>query len=162
MATLINLEHSGHLIRVDAELGPREFEDRQLWISPRLRDWADATLPGLGSSWKIDESPAEQFATLVYEFCSGKTLASGLRFKSLRPIVSGVWELKTADLRVMGWFPVMDGFVGVVADTSERIKSHRLYAGYISDVVRFRDQLDLDCPKHIPGDDPRAVVSNFN
>jgi hypothetical protein len=44
-----------------------------------------------------------------------------------------------------------------------RIKKHDLYRGYANVTTRrFRDELDLDNPKYIPGDDPHAVVSNFD
>jgi hypothetical protein len=78
----------------------------------------------------------------------------------LRPAGDGVWELKTADLRVFGWFHAKDCFLGHCADTAERVKEHRLYTGYVGEVVRFRDSLPLDEPKYIPGEDPDAVVSN--
>jgi hypothetical protein len=52
--------------------------------------------------------------------------------------------------------------VAAVADTAYRCKKFDLYAGYAGEVVRFRNALDLDEPKFIPGDDPNAVVTNFD
>jgi hypothetical protein len=76
-------------------------------------------------------------------------------------VQDGIWELKTADLRIFGWFNVLDHFVGAAADTTDRVKQHNLYYGYAGETARFRDGLDLDPPKFIPGADPNAVVSNY-
>jgi hypothetical protein len=73
----------------------------------------------------------------------------------------GVWELKTADVRLFGWFHQFDCFVGVVIDLKYRVQEYKLYSGYMGEVIRFRDNLDLDEPKFIPGGEPVNVVSNF-
>jgi hypothetical protein len=63
---------------------------------------------------------------------------------------------------VFGWFPIKDHFVGVAANDATYIKQHQLYAGYIGEVVRFRDQLNLDAPKFIRSEEAKDVVSNYN
>jgi hypothetical protein len=141
--------------------GMQEF--RTIYASPQLRDWIDNVLPIMGSSWNIELSPLEQFVALAEIFCSGERLAYGSQFKPLTHIVDGIWELKTDDIRIFGWFGRKDCFIGVVADDATRIKTHNLYYGYANVTTkRFLDALDLDNPKYIPGDDPHAVVSNFD
>ena len=77
--------------------------------------------------------------------------------------MDGVWELKTDDIRVFGWFPRKDCFVGAVADDATRIKTLKLYYGYANVTTkRFLAALDLDHPKCVLGDNPHAVVSNFD
>ncbi len=161
MATLLDLERAAHLHKLDPALGPSEQEWRSIYVLPRLRQWMEDTLPTLESTWKVEESPAEQLDALVALFCSGETLAFGWQFKPLVHIRQGIWELKTADLRLFGWFHQKDCFVGVDADTKDRIKRLRLYRPYCEQAVRFRDQLDLDAPKYVSGDDPHAVVSDL-
>ena len=107
-------------------------------------------------------SPLEQFAELLGIFGSGEFLTYGYDLKPLTHAYDGIWELKTADLRIFGWFPHMDCFIAHKADLASRIKDHGLYHGYIGEVGRFRDNLELDDPKFISGVDPRVVVSNFN
>ena len=105
----------------------------------------------------------EQVDGLVDVFCSGDTLTYGEQFKPLTHIKDGVWELKTPDIRIFGWFNRKDCFIGVVADDATRIKTYHLYHGYANvTTARFRDALDLDEPKYVTGDDPHAVVSNFD
>lgn len=162
MATLLELERAGAVFRIDPELNPHTQEFRLIYASPRVRQWIEQVLPTLESSWKVEETPIEQLAVLIEIFCAGDTLSFGWQFNPLRPHKNGVWELKTADLRLFGWFAAKDCFVVVAADMADRIKDHDLYAGYIGEVIRFRSSLDLDEPKFIPGDNPHAVVSDFS
>ena len=74
----------------------------------------------------------------------------------------GVWELKSADIRVFGWFYKRDVFIAAAADAAWKIKEYCLYAGYRDQTKRDRDALDLDPPKFIAGSDPNAVVSCFH
>jgi hypothetical protein len=77
--------------------------------------------------------------------------------------VDGIWELKTEDIRIFGFFHKKDCFIGVVADDATRIKTYDLYHGYANvNCRRFREAIDLDNPKCVLGDDPNAVVSNFD
>ncbi len=162
MATLLHLASQGKLVKLDPMLQQRVQEERVIYMSLALLDWMDKSLPKLLSQWNIEISPQEQLAAFVEIFASGKVLNYRHQFWPLNNLGSGVWELKTADLRVFGWFPSPDCFIAHRADSTERIKRHKLYAGYVGEVVRFRDQLELDGPKFIEGEDPRVVVSNFS
>jgi hypothetical protein len=162
MATIPILAQAGTLTKLDPALDPAQQELRIIYLSDRAKKWLDETLPSLGSTWNIEEAPSEQLDALFAIFTSGEILAYGDHFKPLRHIKYGVWELKTADLRMIGWFPHKDCFVAVVADTADRVKKYNLYQGYIGEVVRFRDALDLDEPKFVAGEDPKNVVSDFN
>ncbi|MBI2720372.1 MAG: hypothetical protein HY245_02890 [Rhizobiales bacterium] len=113
-------------------------------------------------AWNIELSPAEQLDVLLAIFASGQVLTYGWDFKPMMPVGDAVWALKTADVRIFGWFLRRDCFVGVVGDFAYRVKGRDLYRGYKGEVVRFRNSLDLDEPKFIGGDDPNVVVSNFD
>ncbi len=95
-------------------------------------------------------------------YASGQTLTYRRAFHPIWHAGNGVWMLKTADLRVFGWFHARDCFVGHAANTAEQVKAHNLYHGYAGEVVHFRNQLDLDEPKFVAGEDPNAVVSNLS
>ena len=148
--------------KFDASLPPHQQEFREFYAGPRLVKWMGDVLPSLGSTWKIELSPLEQLDAFMAVYASGDTLTYQYSFKPLTNLGDGIWQLKTADLRMFGWFHVQDCFVGGVGDTADRIKLHGLYAGYVGEAVRFRDALDLDEPKFVPGDNPNAVVSNFD
>jgi hypothetical protein len=162
MATVLDLVTSGKLVRLKPHLGPREQEDRIMYASPEFTEWLDSVLPGLGSDWAIETTPKDQFIELHASFALGECLDFGNHIKPLRPVSHGVWELKTPDLRVLGWFTAQDCFIAHRAQQATLTKRRDLYQGYIGEVVRFREALDLDEPKFLPGDDPRDVVSNFS
>lgn len=160
MATLLELDQKGDVVRFVPALAWNEFEDRKVFLLPDVKNWIENVLPGLGSTHNIEVSPLEQLDAMLYEFCSGKPLAVSQRFRKMRPIDNGIWELKTADLRVFGWFPEKDCFLASHCDLTRKIKHHNLYHGYCADSVRLRNALDLNEPKYIVGDDPNAVVSD--
>lgn len=124
--------------------------------------WIQEKLPGLGSTWNIELTPLEQMVSFIETYANGSTLVFGRSFKPISHVSGGVWELKTADIRVFGWFALKDVFLGHAADLTDKIKTHGLYHGYAGEVARFRDQLDLTEPKFVPGDDPNVVVSAFS
>jgi len=161
MATLLELEERGDIFRLDPDLDPGQQEYRLFYTSPTLKKWIEDKLPILGSDRNIEELPNQQFDSLVEVYASGDTLTFGWTFKPLTNIGAGVWEFKTADLRIFGWFHKKDCFVGAFADETWRIKRHSLYRGYAGQTARFCDALALDQPKYIDGDDPNDVVSNY-
>ena len=162
MATLLDLAARGDLHRIDPQLEPNEQEWRTIYALPRLVPVFTTELPTWQSQWKVEQSPVQQIDALLEVFCSGTTLTFGPQFKPLTHIRDGVWELKTPDVRFFGWFPVRDCFVGVALNTAYNVKNHNLYAGYAGEVERYRNLLSLDEPKFVQGDDPNAVVSNFD
>ena len=162
MATLIELENANRVFRIDPALGPHDQEFRRIFVLPDLRQWLEDDLPTLGSTWNIEQSPAEQLDALIATFCSDEPLTYGRQFKPLTHVDDGIWEIKTADLRIFGWFYQIDCFIGTDGDVTERIKSLQMYRPYCEQAIRRRDALELNEPKFIQGDDPNDVVSNFD
>ena len=162
MATLVELENANQVFRIDPALGPRDQEFRRIYVLPDLRQWLENDLPTLGSTWNIEQSPAEQLDALIATFCSDEPLTYGWQFKPLTHADDGIWEIKTADLRVFGWFYQMDCFIGTDGDATERIKRLNMYLPYCEQAIRRRDALKLSEPKFIQGDEPNDVVSNFD
>lgn len=162
MATVIDLSQQRKLFKLDPALDDDQQEFRVLYASQRLQKWLQEVLPGLGSTWNIELSPLEQLDGFVSVYASGETLTFQHSFYPIAHVSHCVWELKTADLRIFGWFHARDCFIGVAADTTDRVKLHKLYHGYAGDVVRYLNALDLDEPKFLAGDDPNVVVSNFS
>jgi hypothetical protein len=165
MATLSALVDGGTLHKYDPELSPTELEVRMLLASDRVAKWISETLSSLASDLDRELSPEQEFDALMANFCGGTVLEMPSDLHPMRPVGSGrneqgVWELRTLDLRLFGWFPVRDVFVAVSAHTAKRVKDLDIYPGLALEVVSFRDRLDLDKPKFIPGDDPNAVLSN--
>lgn len=164
MATLVELITSGHIRPWEVALTRRQVRSRGLYLlpSPLLISWLKDDLPALASCWNIEETPMQQLDAFTKIFVAGETLTYTRHFNPLVHHGAGVWELKTADVRLFGWFPHRDCFVCGRADHAERVKQYDLYAGYAGEVVRDRDALPLNDPKFVPGDDPHAVVSAFD
>jgi len=163
MATTIELDREGALFKQLDVLEQSVQEFRQFYASPDLHGWINDVLPTIVSAWETELTPLEQFVDLAETFCAGERLMYGLLLKPLTHITEGIWELKTPDIRIFGWFPRKYCFIGAGADDATRIKRHHLYHGYANVTTkRFRDALDLDNPKYVPGDNPHAVVSNFD
>ena len=114
--------------------------------------------------WNIEETPAQQLDALTAVFASGEPLAFGWQFKPLArvPHVEGVWYLKTADVRLFGWFPYRDCFIAASVGLADLTKRLWLYRPFGQEVVHFRNALTLDEPKFVSEEDPNAVVSNFS
>lgn len=162
MATLLELILKGELVRLSPELDADRVESRWFYLTPRLKDLFDNKLPGMGSTWRIEQSPIEQVDFLLSHFAEGEPLAYSTMFRHLRHHSGFVWELKTADVRIFGWFAKKDHFVGHSLEHKQTLVDvPGLVTGYASEVVRYVESLDLDEPKFIAGDDPSHVVSNF-
>jgi hypothetical protein len=163
MATPLELDNAGALFKLDPDLGPGKREIRWIYASPRLKTWIEDALPRLESTWHIELTPQEQLQAFVEEvFAPGEPLTYDWQFKPLTHIEDGIWELKTADLRMFGWFYEKDCFIGSAANHTDVVKQLKLYRPYAKEAVRFRDQLDLNKPKFVPGDNPHDVVSDFS
>ena len=122
----------------------------------------DTVLPNLESRFGSEIAPIEQLDDFLGSYCAGEVLMFERQFRPLVHIDKGIWELKTIDLRLFGWFHRRDCFVCSAVDDATRVKSIPLYSGYRDQAVHDRSTLDLDEPKFISGDDPNDVVSAFS
>lgn len=160
MATLHELNAADALHLVD-DANWNFVSERSIYASPRLMDWLSGPLADM--PYQLELSPLEQVSVLFEDFCSGEPLKVGAHFSALDAIRgTSLWKLKTAEVRIFGWFAQRDVFVGVSGFDADHVKRHGLYHGIAGDVARFRDQLDLDEPKFVDGDQPYGVVSNYS
>lgn len=162
MATLIHLSGQGQLIELEAALSWREQKERRIYVFPAARTWMENILPQEASDWGLELTPLEQLGQFLVNYCAGRELTFERQFKPIQHIDRGVWELKTPDVRLFGWFALKDCFVCTFGNTKNRIKEYGLVGGYRDQTVRMRDKLDLDSPKFVTGDNPNDVVSAFS
>lgn len=139
------------LVRFDVELDVDDLPLRVVFGTPDLIDWLRDTLPGIETAIASDVTPYEQVDDLLRRFIAGEALADDRFVKSLVPGERGVWELKTQDIRLFGWFPQRSVFIAVCAHRAHEIKLHRLYGGFRDQVVRVRSQLDADGAAFLTG-----------
>lgn len=163
MATVKELSGTdGPLELYEPTLGFRQLASRLIYMGPKVMPWILEHLPEAVTDQDTEIQPVEQLDDLLNSFCAGECLSIGRQIKLLRHWDGGVWELKTLDLRLFGWFPRVDTFICNAVDFATHIKRFGLYAGYRGETIRFRDLLPLDEPKFIQGDDPHGVITNVS
>lgn len=153
MATLTELCDCNALVSLGGGLEGHEQPERLVYAFPHVVEWLENVLPDLESDFhESKQDPLEQADELLYDFVSGEDFSFYEKSHSMLPTDPGVWELKTKDLRLFGWFFVKRVFVVAEINSAFRCKQHNLYPGYRDSVVRRRDVLNLDEPKFITGD----------
>lgn len=139
MARASDLANDNVLWCLDAPLDPGELPWRTLYGTDHLVQWLQDQLPGMETQIVGGEiHPLEQVDALFARFAAGEPLVISRQFRRMHPHEQGVWELKTPDVRIFGWFSERDHFVAAYGDDASRVKDHNLYAGYIAQTVRVR------------------------
>lgn len=154
MATTDQLVEQGRLYKLEDILDPGELEERLIYIHPRVADWMDRNLETLECDGFYDNvpSPQQQADDLFYEFVSGADIVSKWPPHAMTPNDTGIWELRTADLRFFGWFWRKGVFLITGCDTKERCQSYSLYRGYREQCVRDRENFNLEPPAFCTGE----------
>ena len=162
MATLAELVERKSLEPWLVKLVGRQPPMRQVHVTMRFKKWAQTDLRTIPSThWGGEVPVVDQVTDIIRQFRSGAALHFSRQFNFLTPIDSGVWELKTGDVRLFGWFPSFDSFIAGIGGDANFIKDSPKvrYAECVDLVVKDRDALDLDNPKFISSTDPRDVIS---
>lgn len=163
MATIARLLETNALFEIEPDLDEGVQPQRYLYAVPRFRRFLDE-VPTLKSTWNIDETPVQQLDALLAEFLGTEPFTVSRRFGPIFPSRGkpwpGVWELKTADLRIFGWFPRKNFFIAVEGCCTAKLKEFpSLYGGFRDFVVQCRDRLPLNEPKFVAGVDYNEVIS---
>jgi len=96
---------------------------------------------------------------LFFSFISGRPLTFMKQFRPIRAEPNAVWEFKTPDLRIFGWFVVKDCFVAVFGDWADRVKDLDLYRGYRTEIKRIRRGMGAMDELCVKGIDAGDVIS---
>jgi hypothetical protein len=158
MSTLKELADAGHLVEYHPDMEADEMPERWVYFSPSFETWAASVLPMLKRDRGRNLFPNEQVEQTLFDFVKGRPLAYDLKYKKLDPVGNHVWELKTEDVRLIGWFPRPRHFVIVVGEMKVNLKRAADYKPYIENAVNFRTQLDLDEPKSVLGAKREAIL----
>lgn len=160
MATILNLVASRELVKIDPDLDDDEMESRTIYlVAAAVKRCADL-IDSMESKWNLEVTPAEQLDDLVYHFATGGMLDCPRQFHVLSHKRDGIWQLKTPDLRLFGFFPRQDVFICTDVADANKVKEAGQYAGYCEQAWYKREKLGLDEPKYIGGIEPKDVVSN--
>jgi hypothetical protein len=159
MSTIRELVDSGAISRIDVEMGRREQPMRLLYGTPGFIAWLKEILNGAVPKNRLgDTTPAEQIDELFHAFLSGMPLVYTRQFRIIRAEKNAVWELKTPDTRIFGWFMRRDCFVGVFGNWADEVKDHDLYRGYRIAIRRLRRELGVDDTLCVQGVNPDDVL----
>jgi hypothetical protein len=159
--TLSHFVAQGLIVRIDVPLAADEQPVRLLYGTPDFIRWLDDRIKANEiSPLGADMTPAEQLDHLFYLFVSGQRLIYSRQFRYIKAEKHAVWELKTPDFRIFGWFPVKDCFIGTFGDWTDKVKDHDLYRGYRLETRRIRREMGIDVSGSVESLDPYDVVSH--
>lgn len=100
-------------------------------------------------------TPAEQLINRLIQWITGEPMVHDRMFKDMEPQRDGVWELKTADLRIFGWMYKPKKFIAVCGGYTDDYKEPTKIKNYADDkraVMTARNALPLDGEKFVMGD----------
>jgi hypothetical protein len=160
MPTIADLVECGAIVKIDVDLAPRDQPLRLLYGTPQFIAWLQDVLAGAQPPYLFGHSSiTEQIDDLFYSFLSGEQLIFTKQFRVIRAEENAVWELKTPDVRIFGWFMAKDCFVAVFGNWADTIKDHDLYRGYRIAIRRLRRELRIDATLCVKGVAPDDVLS---
>lgn len=160
MTTIEELVEAKAISRIQLEMHPRDQDMRLLYGTPDFIDWLGGLAKGEKPKQGLGEATAaEQIDDLFNTFLSGLPLVYMKQFRSIRAEKNAVWELKTPDIRIFGWFLKKDCFVAVFGNWADVVKDHDLYRGYRIAIRRMRRELGVDENLCVQGVTPGDVLS---
>lgn len=152
MATLIELGRRGVLVRLTLKLDRYDFENREIWLTVNVRDWVQNELRALSAYRPEDIPPAHQVRAMLRDFVTGEEFDEGRMFRRMRPYERDVFELKTPDVRIFGWFYKPRVFIASHVCTMEKAHAAPGIHNYFRDeTVKARNAIELDPPKCVYG-----------
>ena len=158
MATLAHLVAAGKLKKHEPDLEAGEQPNRVVYLAPCINVWLGTTLRMAGRDRGRNLDPFDQVEDILYGFATGRPMSYGYHYKPLLPVPGQkvgeghIWELRTPDVRLIGWFPKRATFLAVCGCMKKDITKAKMYEPYIRKTIGFRDSLDLDAPKAIIGE----------
>lgn len=129
------------LVLLPLQLEPGEVAHRTVLATGGFQEWWSKKLPVLPMDLDEYVSPAAQIVVLLSDFVSGIRLEYPDDLAEMRPSEKGIWEFRTADVRVFGFFPEKDVFVAVCGDSAKNCHDNGLHEGYKNECVRVCDQV---------------------
>src|ERR1700743_2848907 len=160
MPTIQDMGNSGTLVKSEAGLAPHCQPSRLLYGTPGFVEWLAGVMDGNEPSLRLGQATAaEQIDDLFASYLSGEPLIFTRQFRVVRAEDNAVWELKTPDVRIFGWFMAKDCFAAAFGNRADIIKDHDLYRGYRVAVRRLRRELDIDATLCVRGVAPDDVLS---
>jgi hypothetical protein len=157
MATLEQLVEQGILRKHEADLESWEMPERHVYVTETF-DFAASFVAVAPKVRGRNLSAGEQVEQLLYEYVLGRPMTYSVHYRKLDPLSQHVWEFKTPDIRVFGWFARRRHFIATFAEFKDNLSKEKqkkstntLYRPYIDHAITTRGQIPLDEPKLITG-----------
>jgi hypothetical protein len=161
MSTITNLLSKGTLKAVTLGLLDDELPERGLFGTSRLFTFLAQELPNIPSR-DVALSAEEQVANLFGRFLTNRPLILRSPISPLRHLERAVWELKTLDVRVFGWFVDKNVMVIDAGCDAKLLKSEKLnYSGFIAQTEYVRRTLGFQPTDYIQGNQPNDILTRF-
>ena len=142
-------------------LGSRELPVRRLYGTRDFVEWLkERERASEASKLGAETSIIEQIDTIFYRFIIGDSFHNRWDFRCIKVEKHPVWEFKTPDIRIFGWFPAKDCFIAAYGGWADYIKDHDLYRGYRLEIRRLRREMSLAQELCGEGTTPDDVISN--
>ncbi|MGG7519660.1 hypothetical protein ACQ3G6_17430 [Allorhizobium undicola] len=162
MATLAELVAARELRKIALpRLGRHEYEERFIFGLPEFFAWLQTTAREATPFYAGQAAVKYQIHDFLKQYITGKPLTSPRMFRTMRPVKDDIYELKTADVRIFGWFYRKDVFIAVKGDLFCNVKfDESLYEAHRIECLRVRGIINLDEPKFVAGALNSDVLSN--
>ncbi len=154
MATLEQLRSQSFLGRAMPRLLAGQQAERRFYFTRRFKEWFDQEMPLIAPTfWGGDVPTKEQINGIIKSFVAGEDLYLPEQLHIVDPAAFGIWELKTGDIRIFGWFPEYDTFIASTAGDATELHQGMKWSYYCKCmwVVSERKLLDLNEPKFRAG-----------
>jgi hypothetical protein len=133
---------------------------RYVFLTPECVSWIMGPLRSIPKSDTAQSTPPGQLEAKLTRFCEGSRL-SIQDMHIMLPHKHGVWEVKTVDVRVFGWFPVPNYLILHTGGDAQKLHDDlTLYNPLINDTASYRDNLPPGLPGPIMSKRQEDVISN--
>lgn len=147
LSTLRMFVRTGRLLQYELAEDDDRQPHRSLYVTPDLARWINGDLARHPLS-KRAVSPVEQIADFMDRFV-GEPVMHINDFQQIKPAGAHVYEMKTTDVRVYGWFPAARVFIAVEG----ALKAETTAAGTVTAIRKrveaFRSGLALPSPDSV-------------
>lgn len=153
MATPSELEDEGKLFLYEVDLEAGDAMVRNVYFLPRAKEQflADIPLVEPDPLFPDEHPPDVQADAMLYNFITARDLYD-FPPHPMRPIEAGMWELRTNDLRFVGWFWSKRDFIVSSVFATSRIKKGEInYDGLREEAKYRRASMGLDEPLFFEG-----------
>jgi hypothetical protein len=161
MSTMSTLIANGKLKSVTLGLLDDELAERGLFGTERLFRFIANDLQNVPSR-DTTLSALEQVANLFGRYLTNRPLILQSPIAPIRYLRDGVWELKTKDVRIFGWFAAKDSMVIDAGCDVKLLKEEKLnYNGFIVQTDYVRTSLGFSPSEYVSGNSPNDVLTRF-